>query len=300
MVKECAKRKFIITGLTLLIFLFTMLCPQVESNQANIHISYQNGTLTPVYLLDSASYVARTNLMLKETQLTSQVKEILSVLTIDSPSSIYIPTLFTPVIPKNTKILGIDIQDKIAKINFDSTFLSVSSTSASKMIECIVYSLTEFAEIDGVLLYVDGTLLEEIPHTQEKLSLPLTRAMGVNKVYSLQKISGAVSTTTYYIAKEEGVTYYVPVTLISNDEKEKIEIVIDRLKTRPNLQANLMSYLHANTELTHFELLEQEVILSFNPFLYEGLSNTEMIEEVKYSIALSVKDSFQVSKVTIQ
>ena len=59
-----------------------------------------------------------------------------------------------------------------------------------------------------------------------------------------------------------------------------------------------MSYLNASTELTNYEILEKEVTLSFNDYLYEGLANEELKEEVKYSISLSMMDTLNVETVT--
>ena len=93
------------------------------------------------------------------------------------------------------------------------------------------------------------------------------------------------------------MNYYVPVTLLENSEKNKVEIIIERLKSMPNEKTNLMSYLNASTELTNYELLEEEIKLSFAPLLYEGLASNEILEEVKYSISLSMKDSLNIQNV---
>ena len=225
-------------------------------------------------------------------------KEIIEILTIDHAKSEYIPSIFTPVIPKDTEILSIDIQDKTLKINFNKNILNVPSESAEKMIECLTYSLTEIEGIEGIILYVEGDLLEKVPNTEIKLPSILTRDIGVNKAYDVKNLKETTKTTVYYIAKDGDISYYVPVTLLSNNEKDKVEIIIDRLKSKPNEQTNLMSYLNASTELTNYEILEKEVTLSFNDYLYEGLASDELKEEVKYSISLSVMDTLNVETVT--
>lgn len=298
MIKEHIKRKFIITTLALIVFLVTMSFPSVEEEIKNNTISYTSGTSIPIYLLDPSTYVSRTEMNMMTNETENIAREIIEILTIQGKKSEYIPSLFTPVLPKDTKILSLDLQDTIIKINFSKEFFNVPLEYEEKMLECLVYSLTEIKEIDGVIIFVEGKLLEELPQSKKKVPPLLTRDIGVNKVYHLESLKNVNKTTIYYIAKNQNMSYYVPVTLLENNEKNKVEIIIERLKSLPTPKANLMSFLNASTELSHYELLEQEVILSFSDLLYEGLASDEILEEVKYSIALSVKDSLNVKEVT--
>lgn len=300
MIKECAKRKLIITTFALIVFLITLSFPRTEDEIKNVTISYSNTNTWPIYLLDSNNYVARTKMVLKQEKTLDKIKEIIEILTIDHTKSAYVPTLFTPVLPKNTTILSIDIQDKVLKVNFSKEFMSVPKNSAKKMLECLVYSLTEMEEIKGVIIFVDGVLLENVPNSNELLPAILTRDMGINKIVNIDSLKSVTKTTTYFIAREQDYSYYVPVTLLSNDDKDKVEIIIERLKTLPNVNTNLMSYLNASTELTNYEILENEILLSFNSYLYEGLVSEELKEEVKYSISLSLQDTLNVDKVVFK
>ena len=65
----------------------------------------------------------------------------------------------------------------------------------------------------------------------------------------------------------------------------------------PHEKTNLISYLNASTQLSNYEILESQVLLSFSPLLYEGLASDEILEEVKYAISLSMKDSLNVKDV---
>lgn len=297
MIRECVKRKLIITTFALIVFLITLTFPKVEEKIENVTISYQSGNTFPIYLLDKDNLVARTTLAMKETSTIEQAKEIITFLTINNSKSAYIPATFEPVIPNNTTLLSIDIQDQVLKVNFSKEFLNVAKGYEEKMIECLVYSLTELEDIKGVILYVEGNMLQKIPNTDTALPSLLTRDIGVNKMYNLNSIKNVSKTTTYYIAKENETIYYVPVTLLENNDNNKIEIVIERLKSNPSLRTNLMSYLNASTELSNYEILEETVYLSFSPLLYEGLANTEMTEVVKYSISLSLKDTLNIKNV---
>ena len=75
------------------------------------------------------------------------------------------------------------------------------------------------------------------------------------------------------------------------------ERVINELKSTPIYHTNLISYLAASTNITNYELLENSITLSFNNHLLANLKDEEMLEEVKYSIALSMRDSYGVEEV---
>lgn len=298
MIQEHVKRKFIITTLALIIFLITLTFPNVEEDIKNVSISYTKDNNFPIYLLNHESYVSRTNMVMKTEETIDLVKEILEILTIQNNKNAYIPSLFEPVIPKDTKILSLDIQEDVLKINFSKEFLNITKEYEEKMIECIVYSLTEIENINGIILFVEGSVLDKLPSSKTPLPPLLTRDIGVNKIYNINSLKNVNKTTTYYIAKNDNYSYYIPVTLLDNNEKDKIEIIIERLKSYPNIHTNLISYLNASTELTDYELVEKEVILSFSPFLYEGIHQDEILEEVKYSISLSIKDTLNVEEVS--
>ena len=298
MLKEWAQKKIILASLTLIIFSLTMLCPTDKKEPFPKTILTENTNFTPIYLLNHEKYVSRTNINVKQSTTISLAKEIISILTIESQNSIYIPIFFNAVIPANTKLLSIDLQDQTLKINFDKTFFKIPPNNFRKVLECLVYSLTEIEEIDNILIFIEGDLLKKIPNTNEILPLPLSRNLGVNKTYNISNIKNTIQTTAYYIAKEQNYTYYIPVTFISNMDKNKVEIIIDQLKTRPHLNTNLISYLHANTELNNYDITQQEINLSFSSNLFSGITNEEILEEVKYSITLSMKDSLNVKKVS--
>lgn len=299
MIKNFAKRKFIVTSFAFFIFFITLLFP--SNNEPNIisETTYINGFPTPIYLINKEHYVSRTEVVTKNTEIISKIEELLSFLTIDSKKNIYLPNIFQPIIPKDTKILSLDIQDKILKINFSKEFLNVSPNLENKLIESLVYTFTDLEEVDGLLIFVESKLLEELPNSKKKLPSVLTRDIGINTIYNIENIKNVQKTTTYYLANENNITYYVPVTLLENNNHDKVEIVIERLKSNPHLQTNLMSYLNASTELNSYELLEEEIKLSFNDALYEGLKEEQMKEQVEYLITLSIKDTLNVKNVTL-
>jgi len=85
--------------------------------------------------------------------------------------------------------------------------------------------------------------------------------------------------------------------MFNNEKTEKVEIIIKELKSTPIYQTNLISYLAASANITNYELLENAIKLSFNNYLIANIKEEEALEEVKYSIALSLRDTYGVNEV---
>lgn len=297
MLRKSALRRISVTTVALFIFGIISIFPTKLDQQFESNVITNDPVYSVLYLLDPNHYVARTKVVLKNTDLLNQAREMVEMLTINGSKSHYLPNGFTAVIPSGTKLKEIDIQNGILKLNFDETFLKMTKESEEDIIESLIYSLTELRDVKGILIYVNEELLTTLPHSKIKLPTTLTRDYGINKVYDLTKIKNVVKTTTYYISKYDDFLYYVPVTEITNNDKEKVEIIIERLKSTPMNQTNLMSYLNANAELLDYEILENDIQLSFNQYLLDDFKNQKILEEVEYSIALSMRDTLDVTSV---
>lgn len=298
MLKKSALRRITVTSIALFIFGILSIFPNRISNSFSSNVLVDQKNLAAIYFLDVHRYVSRTQVVMKNQDTLNQAREIIEMLTINGSKSHYIPNGFQAVLPSNTKLQDISIQNGILKLDFNDMFLKIPKEMEEDVVECLIFSLTEIPEVQGILLYVNGNLLTRMPNSNLKISEVLTRDFGINKVYDLTKFKNVTKTTTYYVSKYDDMIYYVPVTEISNDDKEKIEIIIERLKSSPLNQTNLMSFLNANAEILDYEILEQDMKLSFNHYLFDDFENKKILEEVAYSIALSMRDTFHIKEVS--
>lgn len=301
MLLRSSLRRVIIASFSLIILLLILAFPSSKSQSVktvkNTKVSYIKPYENSIYLLDEDKMVSRVNILYKNDDIIKKAQEIIESLTIDSTKSNYIPNGFKALIPKGTKVLSINFQDNILKVNFDKNILKVSKENEEKMIEAIVFSLTSIKEVEKVMIFVEDNQLFYLPHSNKSLPLVLDRNYGINKVYDLTKIDKTSKTTVYYIKKNEDTTYFVPVTYIDNRDNNKVEIIIDELKSSSTTQMNLMSFLTSNTELLKYDQKEQEINLSFNKYLLSDFKKKKMLEEVKYAISLSLNDSMNIKKV---
>ena len=295
MLKRASLRRIMVATLALFILLIIYFFPTTTPIEESL--SYIEKEEIPIFLVDSLEYIARTSIVKNSESTEELILEVIASLTIGSEKSNYIRDGFKGIIPENTKVLDISLEDNILTINFSKEFSNVSLESEEKMLEALVYSLLEIPDVKKISILVEGEKLKNLPNSKKKLPEFLDRSFGINKIYNLDSIKDTSKTTIYYLSKYNDYYYYVPVTKITNDTTEKAEIIIKELKSTPIYHTNLISYLAASTNITNYEILENSISLSFDNHLLANLNDEDMLEEVKYSIALSMRDSYGVDEV---
>lgn len=303
MLKKICTRKLVITTLTLVLLLVIYLIP-TPGNIKNVEkrsVQYStNAKLHEVFLLDDTSYIARTNIPIGDIEsIEDKCKYLLEVLTIGGKKDSLIPNGFTPIIPSGTEILGLKYEDGIVKVNFSDTLLTINKDLEEKMIESITYTLTSIEEVKGVIIFVNGEVLTRLPQSKVTLPSVLSRDFGINKTYDIHSSNDINSVVIYYLNKHNNDLYYVPVTSYTNDKREKIKIIIDELAAGPTYDSNLMSFVNSNAKLLEYEETDKSMKLVFNTYILSDVDSKDILEEVIYSIALSIRDNYDVEEVSI-
>lgn len=296
MIKKSAIRRICVATLALFILLIIYFFPSNENN-INQSLSYISKDEMPIFLIDNQNYVARTSIIKDSNNDEDQIKEIIESLTKGTKKEGYIRDGFKSIIPENTKVNDLKIENNILIINFSKEFLNIDEDNEEKMLEALIYSLTEIKTIKKIKILVENKPLTELPNSKKKLPEYLDKEYGINKIYNVTSLKDTTKTTTYYISKYNNYYYYVPVTKIDNDKLEKVNIIIKELKTTPIYHTNLISYLAASADITNYELLENSITLSFNNYLIANIKDNDILEEVKYSIALSLRDTYGINEV---
>lgn len=301
MLKKKMIRKIIIaTGALFALFLIYLIPNEnvndLESKQELEYINLDVKT-NPIFLLNSNNYLGRCEIVINSNNPTNQIKELLQVLISGGEGENRIPNGFKSILPSDTKILSIDLNDGIVKINFSKELLDIDESLEEKMIEAIVYTVTTIDEVKSVIIYVDGDILTKLPKTEINLPTTLDRSFGINKTNDLTSTKDFNQVTIYYVNKYNDNTYYVPVTKYLNDKRDKISIVIDELISLKTYTGNLMSYLNSNTKLLKVQEEADFLQLTFNSYIFDDVNNKDILEEVIYTICLSINDNYDVKEV---
>ena len=102
-----------------------------------------------------------------------------------------------------------------------------------------------------------------------------------------------MSYTTYYISTYNDNKYYVPVTkYVNSKDSDIVKVIIKELGSSPIYQTNLMSYLNTNTTLNDYELVDNSLSLNFNELLLNEVDKKHILEEVIYTISLSMDNIY--------
>lgn len=283
------KRLFLISSCLLIIIIIyifpTKKIEYIDNNKENYLSSY-------IYLIDNNNYVSRVNVVLTASNDIDKIKEIIDYLTINSNKSNYIKDGFNQIIPQNTKLLSINIDNNIVKLNFSKELLNINNDNIDNLISSIVYSITSLNENYKISFYIDGNLLTTLPNN-EVLDTTIDRNFGINKIYNISHINGSCQTTIYYLSKFNDYYYYIPITLVNNSKEDKVKIIIEEMVSKTIYQTNLISYLK-NIQKINYEINNDTLILNLNS---NNFISDNLIEETIYTINLSLLDNYNLKEI---
>lgn len=277
--------KLFTTTLIMFFVLTIYTIPTLKKNdnvlRTNLEIDdVANIPTTKIYLLNSNNYLIQTNIFTPNKEPQKRIEDIIKYLTIENKD---LPVGLNAYIPNNTKILSIKIEEKTAKINFSKELLDTDKLET--VITGIVYSIIDMEEIDNLLLTIEDKTISNY----EKL---INKNIGINKEYSYTSRNNIMKTTIYYLDNINENYYYVPVTKYLNDNREKIEVIVDELI---NNNSNLISPINNKTKLLNYKELNNVLYLNFNKYFID--SNTEINKNIQEMIAYSVFENYDVDMV---
>lgn len=302
MMKRSILNKIALTSLALILFLLFLLFPKdkeyhLELNTKNNVEYVSNNLIHSIYLLDKDNYLGRASILLKGKTIQEKIKEIVDILIIDGKRESMVPSGFRAIIPSDTKVNSVTIEEGIVYCDFSKEFMDVDIKMEEKIVEAIVYSLTSQSEVKGVSILLDGKPFVILPKSGKRIAEILDRSYGINKSYDINRTSNIADVTIYYLNKYNDNYYYVPVTKYINTTQDKIKIIVEELTSGPIYETNLISFLNANAKLLNYQQTETDLTLHFNNYLFDDMEKQNVLEEVIYSIALSVYDNYDVGKV---
>lgn len=304
MLRKMMYRKIIVSSSLLLVILMLYLIPankeEIVIPNQTLEYVYPND-LEVIYLLDDNDYLSRTTISASNKDIISKSTDLIEGLITDGKKKNIISNGFKPLLPKKTKVLNISLKDKILTIDFSSDFNNIKKEYEEKVIEALVYTLTSIDGIDKIEIYIEGAKLTKLPNSKKELPEYLDKDYGINKQYELTSLNDIYSYTVYYVNSYNNESYYTPVTKYVNSEnQDKVKIIIDELSASITYESNLMSYLDANAKLLDYEIIDDQIKLNFNNLILSDISSNVILEEVMYTIGLSLCDELEVEEVIFQ
>lgn len=307
MLKKTSIRKILVSLSALFALFLIYLIPNGSyENKLNIdyELSYieENVDKEVIYLLDSYNMLGRSEIVFNEktSDIELKARNLIQVLIKGGEGEDHIPNGFRSILSSETKILSVKYNEGIIKIDFSKDLLDIDKENEEKAVEAIVYTLTSIDGVDKVIIYVEGDILNKLPQTKKNLPAILDKSFGINKEYDITSTKNITMTTTYYINKYNDEYYYVPVSKFSNDDRNKITIIVDNLSSSPSYKANLMSFLNYNTKLLSATQDVDSLSLNFNSYIFNDSSEKKILEEVIHTISLSVANNYDVKELVFK
>lgn len=275
---------------TFIVFLlFTITSFTLNDDLPNTKVEYQTN-LSNIYLLNNENYLVQVGILVED-DIIKSIPIILDNLKNNSKHYNGLKGL----IPNETKINNISLDNNILSLDFNEELLNVNSDMEEKIIESLIYSFLDFKEIKGLKISINNTPLDKLPKSNIKLDDILTKTFGINKEYSINSFNDVKKVTLYYYQVVDNNKYYVPVTKYVNNTDDKIKIIIDNLKNSYLYNTNLMSYLNDKVKIENYEYTSNMVTLSFASIL--DFSDSILEEEVIYTLSNSILTSCDVNQV---
>lgn len=252
-----------------------------------------------VFSITKDNYISKASVYVdNDLSLEEKIKNVLEVMIEKNNKNSLLPDYLKPILPNDTKVLDVTIDNDIATINFSKELLNISEEQSNNMIESIIYTITDFDNILGITIKVEGKTLKYVPNTNTVLNEVLDKNYGINKVYSIYDNNNITKVILYYIANNTN-NIYVPVTKYVNDTREKIEIIVEELSSSFILKNNLVSFLDSNVKLVDYSIDDNLIKLVFNESLYENSNQKKVNKDTLDMISLSVFDNYDVENAEI-
>ena len=301
MLRKMMYRKILVSTSLLLVILMLYFIPtnnkEIEIETQILEYIYPND-LEVIYLLDNNDYLSRTKISANKEDIVLKSKDLIEALIINGKKKDIIVNGFKAILPENTKLLNIKLDNKILTIDLSKEFYNIKEKYEEKVIESLVYTLTSIEGIDKLEILIEGKKLTNLPNSNKKIPEYLDKNYGINKQYELTSLNDIYSYTIYYVNNYNNDSYYIPVTkYINSEEQDKVKVIIDELSTSITYESNLMSYLDKNIKLLDYELKDNIIKLNFNNLILSDITSNNILEEVAYTIGLSLCDELDVEQV---
>ncbi|HHY78318.1 MAG TPA: GerMN domain-containing protein [Clostridiales bacterium] len=209
------------------------------------------------------------------------------------------PTGLLPTLPQGTKINGAVIkEDGLAIIDFSQEFLNFDTKEGEALgVKALVYTLTEFPNINAVEIRVDGKTIDEMPYGT-KIGGPLKRTE-INLVKPENLSDKLSKVMVYYQKKGRGnYSYFVPLTKLVSGYTNSAEAALTELLEGPEVDVGLENPFPKGTNLLGVEVSDGIAFVNFSEEILDTGSPAEERAILK-SIILTLKEFPAIKKVRI-
>ena len=209
------------------------------------------------------------------------------------------PIGLLPTLPQGTKINGAVIKDDgLVILDLSQEFLTFGSAEGEALgVNALVYTLTEFPNINSVQIRIDGKEIDEMPFGT-KLGSALKRTE-INLIKP-EKLGDKLSKVmVYYQKKGNGYySYFAPLTKLVSGYTNSAEAALNVLLEGPDSRTGLNNPFPEGTKLLGVEVNDGVAYVNFSE---EILNVTSLAEEraVVKAVTLTLREFPSIKKIRL-
>lgn len=251
-----------------------------------------------LYLIDNSGLVVPYTVDLPKTD--AAARQVLEYLVAGGPLNEILPDGFRAVIPQDT-VVDVKLEDGTITADFSKEFGTYNPEDEAKILQAITWTLTQFDNVNNVVISVNGYKLDEMPVNSTPIPTDLSRADGINIDNSgVVDITNSRPVTLYFYVQNEDAEYYVPVTKrIENTGDDRVSAVVNALIDGPKMSSNLISEIHQDVKLLGAKVEDGNVTLDFNEAIFGSFNEKMISKHVINSLVLSLTEQPDVKSVAI-
>lgn len=193
-----------------------------------------------------------------------------------------------PVLPANTQIELAIKEDGLIRANFSKEILKVKSKQEEQnMVNAIVYTLTEFENIDKVQILVDNEIRETLTYGTD-VSKPITRG-NINSMSNTTEGEQAKLTLYMYNNPTGQYTYFVPITKNVSTNARNVETAVQELIATKGKVDNLKLNIPDGTQVYGVDVESGVAYVHFSEHLSQ-MTDKEELDNLTKAIGLTLKE----------
>ena len=211
---------------------------------------------------------------------------------------------FKPVLPKGTRVFGmvVDEATKICKVDFSSDLLNYKTKTQEKnIVKAIVYTLSEFPNIDQVQITIEGKTVDELEFGTS-IEKPLKREdINLVEVSEMMQEGGYSKILVYYKGtNEQKFDYYVPITIPVSSPNISPEFAVKQLfEKAPDSLAGLYTDIPNGVEFKSAKVDDRTLVLDLDINDEEILKNQQTIDKMSKNIGLTLNQFDGIDKIKL-
>lgn len=203
-----------------------------------------------------------------------------------------------PLLPANTVINGISINDGLAKVDLNAVAMDYpDAISENNMVKGVVMTLVEFPAIDRVQFLFDGKIVDTLKYGTH-VGDPIEPG-GINLELSPDsQENGAEVTVFFHNTSSSRYDYLVPITRITSNPSATLETALEELLKGPKLGSNLRLDIPENTKILGIQLDNGITYVNLSKE-FEALKDSEHEAMVLKAIGLTAMQFPEVTNLKI-